>query len=210
MKDSESELLVGSVLLGFSSNTDTKPDTLYRFDDSMDLWFNSITLQHPESYRMIRLQAPASEIALCEISFYDQQANQKVQPSSITTSTKPALDYMHSNMLCDGIAASGYKGTACSISEKAYVDFGFEESFTFSKIDYVPYTGHHVYSNCRFELFYWDHNGWVSCGVEQGSGNFITFTEVPEGCLYMVKNLNWKPFSNERIFLYEDGMAIQM
>jgi hypothetical protein len=87
------------------------------------------------------------------------------------------------------------------------LDFDFGKPYRLSGLEFIPFAQSLVGSKETFELFYWDQGGWKSAGIKDGTDDYITFDNLPEGCLYMVKNRNWPEKTGERIFMYEDGIV---
>ena len=58
----------------------------------------------------------------------------------------------------------------------------------------------------RYELFYWDMNGWVSLGQQQAEDLTLTFDKVPDNALLILRN--WTRGRDERIFIYENDRQI--
>jgi hypothetical protein len=55
-----------------------------------------------------------------------------------------------------------------------------------------------------YELFCWENNRWNSKGAQVGANQGIQYERVPEGALYLLRNLSAKKL-DERIFTYENG-----
>lgn len=58
----------------------------------------------------------------------------------------------------------------------------------------------------RYELYYWDNNGFKSLGQKVATEEQITFSNVPKGALLLLRDLSTG--KEERIFTYEEGKQI--
>ena len=93
--------------------------------------------------------------------------------------------------------------TNISIStEELTIDFG--KSVKISKIICLPRgDGNGIYPGNRYELFYYDIDGWRSLGSQIALDYFLEFTNVPEGGLLWLRNTTFG--IEERPFTVEDG-----
>ena len=58
----------------------------------------------------------------------------------------------------------------------------------------------------EYELYYWDLNGWVSLGKQRATIMSLTFNNVPDNALLILRDHTRG--KEERIFLYEDNEQI--
>lgn len=58
----------------------------------------------------------------------------------------------------------------------------------------------------NFQLYYWANNRWTYVGTKQFVSHSLTFNNVPEGKIYLLKNPDAE--GRERIFTYENGKQI--
>ena len=57
-----------------------------------------------------------------------------------------------------------------------------------------------------YELFFWHNNTWTSLGTQTATGIDLTFRNVPEGGLYLLRDLT--KGKDERIFTYENNTQV--
>ena len=63
----------------------------------------------------------------------------------------------------------------------------------------------HIVTGHRYQLYYWD-NGWKNAGSKIARYNYLQFDNVPQGCLYWLRNLST---GNEELpFFYRDGKQL--
>lgn len=73
-------------------------------------------------------------------------------------------------------------------------------------IEYAPRTDNNgIVPGDTYELFYWD-NQWISAGKQTASCKQLTYSQIPSGTLYWLRNLTQG--KEERIFTYENGHQI--
>lgn len=84
------------------------------------------------------------------------------------------------------------------------IDLG--KSYKITDITYFPYNDDNfVLPQEEFELYYWN-NKWISLGKKISDSYYVTFNNVPNGSLLLLKNHT--KGSEERIFTYEDGKQV--
>lgn len=197
------ETLVGAYLTGCNDLNALAADTLYVMTDSMDTWENEINLPVSQKYRYIQLISPKDSLALCEISFYEQNKEDKpIQGVKVSADITPLGDGEELNMVTDSRSATGFRGRFNNPEDgknTLWFDLGAPKSI--SRISYIPYTKNYLPKDIDIELWYWD-NQWVKGGSLKGDYNFMTFENIPEGTIYRVKVKG----TNDRIFAYKNGI----
>lgn len=87
-------------------------------------------------------------------------------------------------------------------TEELIIDFG--KPVKVSKIICIPRgDGNGIYPGNRYELFYYDIDGWRSLGSQRAIDYFLEFSNVPEGGLLWLRNTT--SGTEERPFTIEDG-----
>lgn len=197
-----------SYVLGSKDIHFTNTDTLFRVQHTMDTWFNEVIVKDTVSCRYIRLESLYDEIALCEIRFFTSQGDvhKSLKTKIVHTNVSPTDSLSKIDHIIDDISASGFKGKAPSNEMKAVIDFDLGDVYAISKVEYVPLIASDVPPSSKFELFYWD-GKWELAGIVTGEPHYITFLNVPQNCLYLIKDKTRDLKSRERIFIYKDGMV---
>ena len=171
--------------------------------DSMDTWENEINLPVSQKYRYIQLISPKDSLALCEISFYEQNKEDKpIQGVKVSADITPLGDGEELNMVTDSRSATGFRGRFNNPEDgknTLWFDLGAPKSIC--RISYIPYTKNYLPKDIDIELWYWD-NQWVKGGSLKGDYNFMTFENIPGGTIYRVKVKG----TNDRIFAYKNGI----
>lgn len=197
------ETLVGAYLTGCNDLNTLAADTLYMMTDSMDTWENEINLPVSQKYRYIQLISPKDSLALCEISFYEQNKEDKpIQGVKVSADITPLGDGEELNMVTDSRSATGFRGRFNNPEDgknTLWFDLGAPKSIC--RISYIPYTKNYLPKDIDIELWYWD-NQWVKGGSLKGDYNFMTFENIPGGTIYRVKVKG----TNDRIFAYKNGI----
>lgn len=151
------------------------------------------------SYRYLRLLLPSDSIALGELAFYTAQG--RIAKVKINTSLQPTGKNESPEMLTDGMDAT----TFCGKVQGNFVDVDLGKEYRLTEIGMAPYLKSQLGYPDEFELFYWK-SGWESLGRKQANeSGYLTFENVPQGVLLMMKNCNWTGVTAERIFTYEEG-----
>ena len=195
------ETLVGAYLVGRNDLDSPVADTLYRMTDCMDAWENDILLDNQQAYRYIQLVAPKDSVALCEISFFESEKEDKpIGKVGVSAGITPLSDGEQLGMLADHCSATGFKGVFNN-PKKRVVCFDLGKPCPIRKISYIPYTRNYLYKDKDIDLCYWD-NRWVSTGIRKGDGKDMTFDHIPEGTIYRVRVKG----TNDRIFTYKNGI----
>ena len=58
----------------------------------------------------------------------------------------------------------------------------------------------------RYELFFWENDGWVSAGEQHAVAPSLSFDHVPSNALYLLRDKTQK--TDARIFTYQDGKQV--
>ena len=68
-----------------------------------------------------------------------------------------------------------------------------------------PYLESQIFEDVDYALRYWDGGGWKVKDMRRGTAcGWLEFDDVPLNALMVLKNMRWKPFSGERIFICKD------
>ncbi|MDE6335681.1 MAG: discoidin domain-containing protein, partial [Muribaculaceae bacterium] len=104
----------------------------------------------------------------------------------------------------DGDILTGFEGVS---PDGHWIGLKFQKPERISRIRYIPRNdGNCIEVGDCYELFYWHDNDWQSMGDQTATSNYLNYSDVPSGGLYVVRNLT--KGQEERIFTYEDGQQI--
>ena len=194
--------LVGAELWGMKEGR--KDKLLYTFADTLQIGPQQFKLQGGNNaYRLVRLYLPASTVALGDLSFYD--AERKVLPNvKVLTPLTSTNTHEEPAMCVDGLGDTVFKGEVSG----GYIEFDLGASAVLSSVSVTPYINEWMNPQNRYELAYWDYNGWQKVGEQQGSGSYLVFEDVPQGALLRLSDCDRFNKEHHRIFLYEEGKVI--
>lgn len=173
------------------------------------VWTDSMSLERTcqpvsvnKAVRYIRLQLPSDSIALGELAFYTKKG--RIKDAKIMTPLKAVRSNETIEMLTDGIDATAY----CGKAPNGVVDIDLGKDYQLTAIGLAPYLGAELFPPDEFELFYWK-GRWMSLGHKPANNSgYLVFDNIPRRVLLMLKNCRWEGKSSERIFVYEDGVAL--
>lgn len=85
-----------------------------------------------------------------------------------------------------------------------YIEVDFGKPVHISKVMLLPRNdGNGIYPGNRYELFYFDKNGWRSLGQQVAADPFLEYLNVPGNALLWLRNLSTGV--EERIFTWKNG-----
>jgi hypothetical protein len=169
------------------------------FTQTENTWWRVVSIPVEPSrpahyYRIINQGWPTD---LGEIHFYDEDGAEVsgLLIADPVTLTNPDLENVRDGDLLTFSPVESWIG----------VDFG--RPVAISKIEYVPRNDKNgIYPGMRYELLYFDTDGWVSMGMKIATDYSITYDDVPEGALLWLRNRT--EGREERIFTYENGRQV--
>lgn len=89
----------------------------------------------------------------------------------------------------------------------AWVGMDFGEPIEIERIRFTGRgDGNSIDAGDTYELLYWHNGAWASLGQQRATGINITFKDVPQGGLYLLRDLTRG--KDERIFTYENGEQV--
>lgn len=196
-------LLNGLKIIGYSKDNST--DTLLILSDAIPLESVRYPVKGSLSYNRIMACFRSDTTAVSEIIFYDAQ-NQIIIPDHIESDIIPFNNIDNLSHVSDLIMASGIKG----FNNDRKIWFHFNKGPNIAYVKVAPYIQNTIVNNGAFILYYWD-NGWKEAGTQQSTKGFLTFHDVPDNHLYMLRHQQWAKMKYripERFFLYKDGEVL--
>ena len=83
----------------------------------------------------------------------------------------------------------------------------FNKPVSINKIIYTPRNDdNNIHAGDLYELFYWEYNHWMSLGQQRAIESKLTYTNVPDNTLLLLKDLT--KGEEERIFTYENDKQV--
>lgn len=169
----------------------------------------TVTVDNPNKYRYVRFAAPvAAKGDVAEIEFYGGDT----RSDTIKLTGKPIgfpevfkeFGTPYQNAF-DGNIDTYFHGYYSGNLWWAGLDLGKPKVVT--KIRYCPRSDtNFIVEGHRYELCYWDKDGWVSMGEQAAKKPFLEYSNVPSKGLYILHNLT--KGKEERIFTYNEGKQI--
>ncbi len=88
-----------------------------------------------------------------------------------------------------------------------WIGMDFGHSINIARILYYPRNdGNSIEPNDEYELYYWKDNEWEKINRKRSQSNWVGFTDVPEGAIYLLRDIT--KGHEERIFTYDNGNQV--
>lgn len=182
------------------------------FSDAVTLFdFRQFTLSghiYPKdtaSYRYWRYICPAPyNCYIAELGFFDDK-NKKMEGKIIGTGQY----YGDDKRFCREAAFDGDPFTFYISDLLCYgwIGMDFGKPVNVAKINYLARSDdNNIRIDDLYELYYWDLKGWVSLGQQVANDLTLTFENVPENALLILRDHTRG--KDERIFIYENDKQI--
>ncbi len=156
-------------------------------------------------YRYWRYICPAPyNCYIAELGFFDGQ-NQKMEGKIIGTGQY----YGDDKRFCREAAFDGDPFTfyISDLLCNGWIGMDFGKPVHVEKIHYLARSDdNNIRIGDLYELYYWDMKGWVSLGQQEATDLILTFDNVPENALLILRDHTRG--KDERIFIYEDDKQI--
>ena len=163
-----------------SNNPDfSDPDTIHTISHWL-LSADSFEIKPQKTYRYWRyVSAKNKGCNLAELAFYSDKED------------KDILTYYE----------------APSTVDYPWVGLDFNKPVSINKIIYTPRNDdNNIHAGDLYELFYWEYNHWMSLGQQRAIESKLTYTNVPDNTLLLLKDLT--KGEEERIFTYENDKQV--
>lgn len=184
------------------------------FSDAVDLYEitslpqmrpNNIEIMESRPFKYLRYVSPdSSYCSMAELAFFNKDGHRIIGEIIGTEGFYDNKFHCTKEKVFDGDNLSYYDAAD---PNGAWVGLALEDSVTIGKICYLMRNDdNHVQCGQEYELFYMDLSGWVSLGVKLADSDSISFCNVPENCILLLKNRS--KGKEERIFTYENGKQV--
>lgn len=195
--------MCGGVIEGSNVSDFSKVDTLFQISETPKRLFTTVVLRSQNKYRFFRYKGGKESFCnIAELEFY-RNVDDTIPfrgrvigtPGCFTNdgtheyinvfdgNTETSFDYKHPDQ--------GWAG----------MDFGYPVEIR--KVVYTPRNHvNFIYRDDVYELFYWNHNGWVSLGKKTARSDSLVYKVPANSLLYLKNHTHGK---DERIFEYKNG-----
>ena len=182
----------------------SNPDTLYEIVSTPDRKCTRVSVENRSlrNYSFVRYKGPdGSYCNVSEVTFYDSTGN-AIKPISIigTSAARKNHDYQ---TVFDEDTKTSFDWTYPS---GGWSGIEMKKGTRIAFIEYVPRNrDNYINAGDIYELLYFD-GCWKSLGTKTATSDTLVFTNVPNGCLLILKD-----YSNgvqERVFTYESGRQV--
>lgn len=151
----------------------------------------------PAAY--VRLYLPTDMLCAGEIAFYTDRG--RIPAVKVLSDITPLSAMEGADKLTDGLEATTCRGKVAG----RCVDFDLGGLFQLTAVGVYPYLESQIFEDVGYALRYWDGGGWKVKDMKRGAAcGWLEFDDVPLNALMVLKNMKWKPFSGERIFICKD------
>lgn len=185
------EDLIGGYLLCANNKEYNDSILVHRINHNPNMEYEIVNLENSSKYRYWKYVIPGYN-SIAELNFFDH--GKKVKGKIKTLST--CVD--------DENLSDGNPLTYFEIYN--YIEIDFKKPINISKIMLLPRNdGNGIYPGEKYELFYFDKDGWTSLGQQVATEPFLDYLNVPDNALLWLRNLT--NGVEERIFTWENGVV---
>lgn len=191
-----------------SNNPDfSDPDTIHTISHWL-LSADSFEIKPQKTYRYWRyVSAKNKGCNLAELAFYSDKEEKELTGTIIGTNASVRYDTMpmDKSKVFDKDILTYYE--APSTVDYPWVGLDFNKPVSINKIIYTPRNDdNNIHAGDLYELFYWEYNHWMSLGQQRAIESKLTYTNVPDNALLLLKDLT--KGEEERIFTYENDKQV--
>lgn len=183
--------LVGGYLLCANNKEFNDSILVHRINRNPNMEYEIVNLENSFKYRYWKYVIPGYN-SIAELNFFDQGKIVKGKINTLST----CVDYEN---LSDGDPLTYFE-------IYNYIEIDFGKPVSISKIMLLPRNdGNGIYPGDRYELFYFDKDGWTSLGQQVATEPFLDYLDVPDNALLWLRNLS--NGVEERIFTWGNGVV---
>ena len=180
-------------------------DTLFQIKEIPFRLFNTQLLNTNQKYRYIRYKgADNSHFEISEIQIYGTSNSEILKGSPFGSITGDEIKNHTFSKAFDG---DPYTSFYSSNPSGGWIGIDLGEPYSISKIIFSPRNrDNFIRINDMYELFRLKKNTWVSLGTQTAKSDSLIYKNVPSNSLLYLKN--YTRGSQERIFIYKDGVQV--
>ena len=199
------EAFIGATVEGSNYKNFEKSEILYQVSELCEPGTYHIPINSLSKYRYFRLAIPKAKIKLNEIKFFNVKNGVENEVTGELISSNPKDNILFKKII-DGDLITGTVFTSLletqENSDKIWIGYDFKVPMAISAFEFYFVFDANVRNQGIYELQYWDF-GWKSLGIKKSVTNSISFDQVPENALLMIKIHDTNKYS--RIFTYSVG-----
>lgn len=195
--------LVGVCISGSNDLKKSDRQLLFNILDTPKLAYNCCIPFIFKKYKYVTYKSPNDKnMSLSEISFYSD--GKKLKPKIYSTNDLDTMDISSFGNLTDNDPLT-YISTNRNGVE---IIFEFDRPEKIDRIEYMPRNDdNYIRLGDQYELFvYNSKTGWVSIGKKEASKEYIRFSNVPKGGIFLLHN--WSRGNEEQVFYIKDGKQV--
>lgn len=199
------EAFIGATVEGSNYKNFEKSEILYQINELCEPGTYHIPINSIYKYRYFRFTIPKAKIKLNEIKFFIKKNGIENEVNGELISSNPKDNLLFQKII-DGDLITGAVFTSLrethKKSDKIWIGYDFKVPVSIRAFEFYFVFDANVRKEGIYELQYWDF-GWKSLGIKKSVTNSISFDQVPENALLMIKIHDTDKYS--RIFTYSDG-----
>jgi hypothetical protein len=199
------EGFIGATVEGSNYKNFEKSEILYQINELCEPGTYHIPINSIYKYRYFRFTIPKAKIKLNEIKFFIKKNGIENEVNGELISSNPKDNLLFQKII-DGDLITGAVFTSIrethKNSDKIWIGYDFKVPVSVGAFEFYFVFDANVRKEGIYELQYWDF-GWKSLGIKKSVTNTISFDQVPENALLMIKIHDTNKYS--RIFTYSDG-----
>ena len=199
------EAFIGATVEGSNDNKFEKSEILYQINELCEPGSYHIPINSRYNYRFYRFTFRNTKSKLNEIKFFNRTNGNNSELKGKLISSNPWYIPLFQNII-DGNLKTGSVFTPQSktnkLIDKIWIGYDFKHPVSISAFEFYFVFDANIRIGGIYELLYWDF-GWKSLGTKKPDSNSISFDNVPENALLMLKIIDSNKYS--RIFTYSDG-----
>lgn len=176
-------------------------ETFYQYKGIPEGNWIKVATKPTKQYRYLRYIGPlASYCNINELEFYSNEGNKLAGKIIGTDGTEGCTK----EKVFDGDILTGFNGNS---PDGHWVGLALSRPASVSTIRFIPRNdGNGIEIGDTYALYVWQSVQWKCVHTEIASKNMLTIQNVPQGALYVLRNLS--KGHEERIFTYEHGKQI--
>lgn len=182
---------------------------LFVADFVPDGYKDTVIVRPPQPHRYVRWHSNFNSSGdVAEIEYYGRR-NTGEEESRLTGTVTGFPEISGNDLHPYTHAMDGDPNTYFAKAKKTegWIDCDFGTPVVITRIRFCPRTDtNFILQGDTYELCCWEKDHWVSYGHQTAENQWLDWSNVPAGGLYLLHNLSRG--SEERIFTYADGMQI--
>ncbi|MCK9640123.1 MAG: hypothetical protein M0R39_09465 [Prolixibacteraceae bacterium] len=197
--------LIGITVEGADNKNFDNSEVLYTITKAYEPGYYHIPIPKSPKFRFVRLKVPKLNTLLYEIKFFGMENGSEKEVRGKLLYSYPK-DSILLQTIVDGNLSTGMIFSTINEEHKllknVWIGYEFNRPVSIGAFDFYYVFNVNIRKEGIYELLYWDYE-WKSLGTKKSDSNSISFDNVPENALLMIKIHDKDKYS--RIFTYSDG-----